>query len=110
MKKYAFLFIFLVVPGAAYAMESLLSVDVASVESRQEQKFTELGRYEQEKISSSQQTWVYQTPQGDWGYQVIIDDGLNVSSIGYGPEAEARTYAVQKEQKSDQKLNAESLE
>lgn len=37
-------------------------------------------------------THEYVTPTGEIGYQVIIDDDINIISLGNGPEANARTF------------------
>lgn len=49
---------------------------------------TKLGR----NLPTNTQVTTYETPTGERGYQVLNEDADNWYSVGYGPEAQSRTY------------------
>jgi len=57
-------------------------------------KVQETGFYEQQKVSTEKEIWVYQMPDKSVGYQVIERNlkDKTITSTGYGPEWEERSY------------------
>ena len=53
-------------------------------------------RYSQKIINEIQEIWVYETPKGEVGYQVVERDKKNnlITSTGYGSEWESRSFST----------------
>jgi hypothetical protein len=112
MKKTILFLGFILVPFMAQALEASIDMDplnLSAIQETQDNYFTQEGSYKQEKLDNSKQIFVYETPKGEWGYQIVIEDEYYLSSIGYGVEADERTYVVDKEQRRLDKINEEQL-
>ena len=47
------------------------------------------------KIPNNMVVNIYETPEGEWGYQIITyNEDRTVISIGFGPQAAKRTYQI----------------
>lgn len=74
----------------AKAFVPTYTIDV--IEENQEQYFMQNGKYEQLILEGDMYVHEYVTPDGVAGYQVLYMKDGDVLSIGYGPEAETRTF------------------
>jgi hypothetical protein len=62
------------------------------IQDEQARVFAETGEYVQIMVN------VYETPKGEWGYDIWKETKTDIISTGYGPEAESRTYMREKPQ------------
>lgn len=74
----------------ANAFVPTYTVDV--IEENQEQYFMANGKYEQLILEGHMYVHEYVTPSGEAGYQILYMEEGDVISVGYGPEAESRTF------------------
>jgi len=91
---------------SAYAVRAALTAyDIETIDAdhydmavEQERAFNENGEYVHIPTFEIDNTFYsvteYRTPKNEVGYQTIITTDNYVSSKGYGPEAESRTYEI----------------
>ena len=75
-----------------FARSNDLESAVELTGSIQESFFENNGFYKQEAFDDFQFTHIYETPSGEWGYQLFYIVGNTIQSVGYGPESGERTF------------------
>ena len=78
--------------GATALLPAPEAATVPTIEAYQQAYFNETGKYAHVEVNT------YQTPLGESGYEIVhhLEDG-SISSKGYGPEANTRTFFIPKE-------------
>jgi len=77
--------------GGVLALPTATPVSIEKLAAQQQTTLSRTGKFEHVR-GKNYTVHEYVTPKGERGFQIIYSDSVATYSVGYGPEAESRSW------------------